>query len=156
MKKIIFFITVVAIIFNSCNAQKKGNKKNNDNVKNIPKTNIVVNKEYDDNGDLIKYDSVYTYYYSNIEGNPKLEDSILNKFKSTFNDKYFFSNEPFFDNLFFNDSLLIYDFYKEDFFTKRFYDNMQMMEQLFMQMDSVKNHFFYNNNLTRKIRDLII
>ncbi len=150
MKRIIFFVVMFAMIFSSCEAQKKEKEKNSDNIKTAPKTNIIVNKEYDDNGNLIKYDSTYTYYYSNIEGNPELKDSILNQFKNTFNDKYFFSDEPFFDNLFFNDSLLMYDFYKEDFFTKRFNDNMKMMEQLFMQMDSVKNQFFLQQQFDKK------
>jgi hypothetical protein len=143
-----FLVVVFAMFFSSCEAQKK--EKEDNKTQNTPKTNIIVNKEYDDNGNLIRYDSTYTYYYSNIEENPELKDSILDVFKNTFNEKYFFSDEPFFENLFFNDSLMMYDFYKEDFFTKRFHDNMQMMEQLFMQMDSVKNSFFLQQQFDTK------
>lgn len=43
---------------------------------------------------------------------------------------------------FFEDSLLKYDFYKNDFFHERFMNNMQQMERLFWEMDSIKNKFF--------------
>ncbi len=43
---------------------------------NQPKEDIKVNKEYDENGYLIRYDSTYTYYYSNIEGDEIVADSI--------------------------------------------------------------------------------
>ena len=108
-----------------------------------PKTNIIVNKEYDDKGNLIRYDSTYSSYYSNIETNKLLGDSVLNNFKNYFNQSYGFSNQPYFNNFFFEDSLLKYDFYKRDFFSNRFENNMEHMDKLFMEMDSLKNSFFY-------------
>jgi len=108
-----------------------------------PKTNIIVNKEYDDKGNLIRYDSTYSSYYSNIETNKHLGDSVFNNFKNYFNQSYVFSNQPYFNNFFFEDSLLKYDFYKRDFFSDRFQNNMDHMDKLFMEMDSLKNSFFY-------------
>ena len=35
-----------------------------------------------------------------------------------------------------------YDFYKNDFFHERFMNNMQQMERLFWEMDSIENKFF--------------
>ena len=49
---------------------------------NAPKENIRVNKEFDKNGNVIKYDSAYSYYYSNIKNNPVVADSIFNKFRN--------------------------------------------------------------------------
>ncbi|MCB4234259.1 hypothetical protein LDL59_01710 [Kaistella anthropi] len=48
---------------------------------NQPIEDIKVNKEYDENGNLIRYDSTYTYYYSNIEGDEIAADSIFNNFR---------------------------------------------------------------------------
>lgn len=120
--------------------KKKKNKETT--TKENPKTNIVVNKEYDNEGNLIRYDSTYSYYYSNTESDKGNMDSIYNEFRKHFKNHYFFSREPFFEDFFFEDSLLKYDFYKEDFFYKRFENNMKHMEQLFHDMDSVKNEFY--------------
>ena len=108
---------------------------------NQPKEDIKVNKEYDENGNLIRYDSTYTYYYSNIEGDEIAADSIFNNFRNMFEDNYSFSTTPYFNDLFFEDSLLKYDFYKNDFFHERFMNNMQQMERLFWEMDSIENKF---------------
>jgi hypothetical protein len=99
-----------------CNGQK-GKKEIADTTKvNVPKTDIRVNKEYDKNGNLIKYDSTYSYFYSNTKTNVGKRDSIFENFKNHFNQNNFFSNEPYFNDQFFQDSLLKYDFYKKDFF----------------------------------------
>jgi hypothetical protein len=137
---------IIAIAFSltflvGCNGQSKNEKNNSDN-KNKPQSSIKVNKEYDKDGNLIRYDSTYSYYYSNVQKNEALKDSIFNNFKSDFNEKYFFSDEPYFNNFFFQDSLLKYDFYKNDFFLKRFKDNMERMDSLFKGMDMFKNDFF--------------
>ena len=47
-----------------------------------------------------------------------------------FEDNYSFSTTPDFNDLFFEESLLKYDFYKNDFFHERFMNNMQQMERL--------------------------
>jgi hypothetical protein len=132
---------VLSLILHSCNGQIN-KEKNQDKNLNSPQTNIKVNKQYDKNGNLIRYDSTYSYYYSNIKNDTSLRDSIFNNFKSHFNQKYFFSDEPFFNHSFFEDSLLKYDFYKYDFFLNRFRRNMERMDSLFWGMDSVKNEFF--------------
>ena len=124
----------------SCSGQTKKSEKQLNNKS--PQSNIVVNKEYDKNGNLIKYDSTYSSYYSDIKKDSVLGDSIYNNFKKQFNHKYSFSNQPFFKNFFFEDSLLKYDFYKKDFFYNRFKRNMERMDSLFRDMDIMKNNYF--------------
>lgn len=146
-KWITMFIAI-SLIFSGCNGQeikKDINKNNADSTlisENQPKEDIKVNKEYDKDGNLIRYDSTYTYYYSNIDGNKAAGDSIFNNFRSMFENRYPFSTKPYFDDLFFEDSLLHYDFYKKDFFHERFMQNMQRMDRMFWEMDSIKNKFF--------------
>lgn len=132
----------LSFLITGCNGQTKQEIENTKTDSIKPKTDIRVNKEYDDNGNLIKYDSSYSYYYSNIENDSLVSDSIFTDFRNFFNKRYSFSNEPFFHNYFFEDSLLHYDFYKQDFFSNRFRKNMEYMDQLFWEMDSVKNYFF--------------
>lgn len=146
-------MSVLILILSACkNGQNKekdkiADKKEimSDSLQN-PKTNIKVNKEYDDDGNLIRYDSTYSSFYSNIDIDKAKADSIFNKFKSDFNFRYPFSTKPYFDDLFFNDSLLKYDFYKKDFFDKRFNMNMRHMKDMFREMfgkmDSIKNKYY--------------
>ncbi len=147
MKKLIIFPILTVLFLSACNSDKQTVEKKDD--KNIvsaetikPDTLIKVKKEYDKNGNLIKFDSLYSYYYSNITQDSLLRDSIFNEFKKYFNEKYFFSDKDYFNKLFFEDSLLKYDFYKDDFFKNRYMDNSLKMDKLFKEMDSIKNNFF--------------
>ena len=143
MKRIWILFIAVTLILGSCNGQEKQIKNDNlSAVKNVPKEDIKVSKEYDKDGNLIKYDSTYTYFYSNIENDTITEDSIFTNFKKLFDLQYPFSFRSYFDDLFFEDSLMKYDFYKKDFFTKRFIQNLEKTEKMFQEMDSIKNHFF--------------
>lgn len=143
MKHIWILFFAATITFSSCNGQDIQNKKHKLNdVQNTPKANVKVNKEYDKNGNLVKYDSTYTYFYTNIVNDSLAKDSIFNNFKNMIESKYSFSHKPFFNDLFFEDSLMKYDFYKEDFFSERFKRNMEQAEEIFKEMDSIKNRFF--------------
>jgi hypothetical protein len=142
MKQVLSITLAFIMILFSCEGQTKStDKKGKDN---LPQTNIKVNKEYDKNGNIIRFDSTYSSYYSNIKSDSVLKDSIFKNFKNEFNQNYIFSNEPYFKNFFFADSLLKYDFYKKDFFYNRFRNNMEHMDSLFREMDKMKNNFFNN------------
>lgn len=124
----------------SCNGRTENRDKSLSD--NVPQKNIVVNKEYDEKGNLIKYDSTYSYYYSNVKEDSHLRDSIFQNFTDHFNQNYSFSKHPYFEDFFFQDTLLNYDFYKKDFFYERFKNNMSRMDSLFKEMDILKNDFF--------------
>jgi len=142
MIRIDLIVIALSVALISCNGQTKKEKSSGGDPSGNPQTSIKVDKKYDSNGNLIKYDSTYSYYYSNIQNKENLMDSVFNNFKSEFNQKYFFSRNPYFDDLFFQDSLLKYDFYRKDFFINRFRNNIRMMDSLFWGMDSLKNSFF--------------
>lgn len=139
-----FSLLIIAFIFilGSCTGQQNNEKtgKSKDTIK--PTTSYHVNEEYDDDGNLIRYDSSYSYYYSNIEGDKDKADSIFGAFKTKFKAMYPVSFGPFFDEFFFKDSLLKYDFYKNDFFMKRHQLNKSLMDAMFFKMDSFKNEYF--------------
>ncbi len=125
-------------------------KLKKDTKENKPNETIIVDKKYDENGNLIKYDSAYTYYYSNVKDDTLLMDSLFNHFRFQFNQKFLFSEDPFFKDFFFQDSLLNYGFYTKDLFLNRFKNNQNTMDKLFFDMDSIKNLFFleqYDDNL---------
>lgn len=138
IKNTIILSLLFPISVYSCTGQKK-----EDAIVDIPNgkqplTNIKVTKEYDKLGNLVKYDSTYSYYYSNIDKNTNVKDSMMTKFMKRFNERYLFSGEPYFKTLFFQDSLLNYDFYKKDFFIERFRNNTERMNQMFLEILSTK------------------
>jgi len=141
MIRIDFIAIALSVALISCNGQTNKDKSAADPTIN-PQTHIKVEKKYDSKGNLIKFDSTYSYYYSNIKDKKNLRDSVFNNFKKEFNQKYFFSRNPYFNDFFFQDSLLKYDFYRRDFFLNRFQNNIRMMDSLFWGMDSLKNSFF--------------
>jgi len=147
MKRIVLFSMLLIAGLSGCNAQSSPGQDNhdrNDTLKVQPDINIRVNKEYDENGNLIRYDSTYTYVYSNIDNNVQLRDSIFNEFMQHFNEHFGIKDDPFFNDMFFNDSLLQYDFYKKDFFRDRFNENQGWIEKMLREMDSLKNEFYEN------------
>jgi len=136
---------MLTVLFFSCNAQM--NRVNNDSQlnhsgNNKPQTNIKVNKVYDKDGNLVKYDSVYTYFYSNMNNDSVAQDSMFGNFSNEFYNQLPNINRNFFDNQFFNDTSFLKDFYNNDFFSNRFHNNMDMMDKMFQHMDSIKNSFY--------------
>lgn len=145
MRQILLSLVLFAFALTSCNGQNNDKTNNRDTTaisQTKPKTDIKVNKEYDKDGNLVRFDSTYSYYYSNIENDTILADSIFNSFRKNFNEQFNFYNDPFFNELFFQDSLIKYDFYRKDFFDKRFRYNQEHINKLFFEMDSLKNLFF--------------
>jgi hypothetical protein len=150
------FLSFLAVLFFSCSGQnqKKQNHVQNksDNLKpglsssadtsNRPKIKVNVNKTYDDKGQIVRFDSTYSYFYTSPKGIAhSTNDSVFNQFQSFFNQSYpnFFENQN--KNVFFNDSLFKYDFFNEDYFLKRFQLNQKNFEGFYRRMDSVKQDF---------------
>ncbi|MGQ7869101.1 hypothetical protein [Sunxiuqinia sp. sy24] len=141
MKYIGLSTTLLLFLLSSCSGQPRSDQMESlDSI--TPKTDIVVNRQFDENGNLIRYDSTYTQFYNSVEQDSLMADSILNEFKDRFNLQYPFSDRSYFNDFFFQDSLLQYDFYKKNFFYERFQNNMKRMDSLFQEMDSMKNRFF--------------
>jgi hypothetical protein len=152
---VILFINMMLI---SCNEKSKGQDfkdrdKNTASVRNSvnkPKVNIHVNKHYDDNGNVIGFDSTYSSYYSNIEGDTMKTDSLFQSF-----DRYFDTNHSLFfkdrlNNLFFNDSLGYPDFFHKDYFMRRYELNDDYFKDMMQRMDSIKNRFYQNESNRKK------
>ena len=68
MKKLTTLLLMFIII--GCNSQEKDKKQTENNLKEDsivkPEEKWDVHKEYDEFGNLIKYDSIYSWSYSNI------------------------------------------------------------------------------------------
>lgn len=73
MKKLNVILLIILLFSITINAQKK------DSIKQ-PEEKIEVNKEFDEDGNLIRYDSIYSYSSSNLKMDAKRIDSIMNHF----------------------------------------------------------------------------
>lgn len=148
MKNTIYIIIFCFLIFTSCEAQNKDNNQNkkvSDSIEvfnHTPKIDIKVNKQFDEDGNQIGFDSTYTSYYSNVEGDTMLMDSLFKQFSPFFQSRYpdFFNSQ--FDNIFFNDSMIYDDFFRADFFKKRFEMHNKHLKRIMNEMDSIKNEFY--------------
>lgn len=135
MKAMILLFIVNALIL-SCNSQEIKSKHSG---KKKPHESIKVTKKYDENGNLVELDSVYTSYYSNFEGDTLNTDSIMNEFSEYFNSSF---NQVFSDGFYSADSMLMPGFFHHDFFENQFLEHNRVMHEMLQQMDSLKNSFF--------------
>jgi hypothetical protein len=143
--KYLMAIMLLSFLVGGCNGQKNQNEKSAKQLALTdttyrPKVDVRVNKKYDDKGNLIQYDSTYSYYYSSpgMFENSISSDSLFSNFKIQMRNDYKGLLDDNMNSIFFNDSLFKYDFYNNDYFSKRFKLNMLKFENMFREMDSLK------------------
>ena len=134
---VLFLIGVTA-----CQAQDKD--KTMAQRQEEPKGKWQVHREYDENGNLVKYDSVYVWSSSNIKGFPKNQnlDSLLKSYKR-YMGKSGFSPEQFDFSLFENpDSLFNKNFFDNEFFFDNWIESDgKRIRQMMRRMDSLRMRF---------------
>ena len=148
----ILFVTSALVSYSSNKRPKNDVKiQTSDTLKNNPKIDIHVNKQYDKNGNIVKYDSSYSYVYTSTNGdtsNLKM-DSIFNSFKPFFFDKNMIGNpfEQFFsqDSLYQQDSLYR-SFFDPELFMQQFENNQFNFEDMMRQIDSLRNLYLKQQN----------
>jgi len=152
------FLIILSFLFSSCNEKSNGQDRAElkqerlqaQDSTNKPKVNIKVNKHYDDKGNVIGFDSTYTSYYSNVQGDTARMDSLMHSFDKYFKrDHFSFFNDEF-DRMFFSDSLRYPDFFHKDFFMKRYELNDHYLRDMMERMDSIKNRFYQQRSEANK------
>lgn len=132
----------------ACKGQSEKNKqaelKTEDNK---PQSSWKVNREYDKNGNLVKYDSTYVWTYSSKDGKMQdvAADSVLAAFRNRFSTDFpsFFNNDP--DRLMMNDSSFYSNFGMPDYFMKSWEQHQKQMSMMMQRMDSLRNDFLKDN-----------
>ena len=132
------------LVVTGCNAQTAKSKSQSFNdTSSRPRVEWKVNKQYDDKGNIIGYDSTYTWSYSTKSGKglPVSADSVMNSFRRQFNTDFpdLFNNS--FGGPVWNDSLFYNDFLKPDYFMRKYHDHYFDMEQMMRSLDSMRNGF---------------
>lgn len=150
MRTNILVLMLMLLGVTGCNAQEKEKTaaadKNEKLQAEIPKGNWKVNKEFDENGNLISYDSTYVYSYSTINGdtisNAQM-DEVFRSFDSFFKSEHRMGPSAFMGS-FLNDSLHgSQNFFEDDFFSNRMLS--EHFQQQIRMMDSIRNQFLRQN-----------
>ncbi|QVY66385.1 hypothetical protein [Polaribacter sp. Q13] len=140
MKKYILLF-MLGLLSVGCKGQENETKKvekggNKTNVIEEPKGTWKVDKEFDENGNLTKYDSIYSW-----SSNKKLEnlslsdrDSLIESFKSRFFSNFSGFENQGFDNVFSKDSLFSKHFFNDHFFESEFGNDFMNIDTLRQQM----------------------
>ena len=156
VKSIIYSLLLLISVGHCNNSLEKGEEKKlathpTPDTSSNPKVAVKVNKKYDAHGNLIKFDSTYTYIYTSkgMDSIKVAMDTLINRFKSTYKNGFSGVLNKRLDELFLNDSLFKYDFLNDDFFTKRFNLNTQRLNEAFQEVDSLKNAFL-NQSLKKQ------
>lgn len=102
-------------------------EKRNENISEqetseMPRENVKVTKEFDENGNLIRYDSVYTYFYSNTKTSQNPEEIM--KYLEEIEQRFKFPGQSIFDQ-FFNDDEFFFKNYYSDFYNKEIIKDFQ-------------------------------
>ncbi|WP_010518604.1 hypothetical protein [Croceivirga radicis] len=142
------YLSLISWLFlQSCNGQETGKTEKPLQDSKNDTGNWSVSKEYDDYGNLISYDSVYTWASSPeiTKGN---KDSILQQLQHHFYKR--FHGMPSGGNEFLNekDSLLISDFFNDDFFESEFGKEFMQLDKLHEQLWDKHRNFFEKYGLT--------
>ncbi len=138
MKTNFLIICLVFASLSSCNSQNLDKAKQKQG-KNHPITNSEVHRKYDDKGNLIEFDSTYTSYYSSVEGDTIIMDSIPENFELFFNTHWpGIASNDFLEM----DTTFTPGFFHKNFFEKQFIEQDEVMMKMMQEMDSIKNEFF--------------
>ncbi|MDO6492499.1 MULTISPECIES: hypothetical protein [unclassified Cellulophaga] len=149
MKKYIL-ISFLILLNVSCNGQNSSNKINTETTKKVPEGNWKVNKQYDDKGNLVQYDSVYSWSSSNKYDNLSdvQRDSIISNYKSKF-----FSSFNTFPKQMRIDSLFMDDFFNEDFFSSDFGEDFMQLDKIRDRMMQQQQQFFNKYSSKNKLKE---
>lgn len=142
MKKLRLMTMLLTFLLVSCNGQIKSEKQGQQQDTIKPEIDISVHKEYDEQGNLISIDSIYSYFYSNIKNDSLLEKEIFNNFKLDFNSRFKSIDSLFMKDFFIEAPFKLNDFYTEEYFQNHYKEHQKRIENLYKQMDSLKNRYY--------------
>ncbi|NNF86292.1 MAG: hypothetical protein HKM26_07035 [Winogradskyella sp.] len=149
MKNVIFFL-FVAILATSCNAQEANKDKDSitDHTLNkaeVPKGRWKVSKEVDENGNIIRYDSIYSWSsHGNLKDFTTTEsDSIFNHMRSMMKQQFSTFSTPMMPGFAHHDSIMK-RFFEDDNFSNSFNSGFPSMDDMMKQMEAMRQRFFNN------------
>jgi hypothetical protein len=136
MKTYVIFL-MMCLLSTSCSGQKKELSNNNSEVlEEKPQGTWRVDKEFDEDGNLIRYDSIYSWSSDNVykDLNTLERDSLLEQFKMRFFKQYSHFEDDGFESLFGVDSTFSKRYFNDDFFNSDFGKDFREVDDIFQHM----------------------
>ena len=146
MKKYVLFF-MIGLLSISCNGQKNEQKtetiESEGKLIEQPKGTWKVDKQFDENGNLIRYDSIYSWSSNGKFDNFSMsdKDSLMQSFKSRFFKNYSGFENQWFESVFSQDSLFSKRFFNDDFFGSNFGNELMEIDKLMQQMRARQKEF---------------
>lgn len=131
---------ILGLLSANCNGQNKDlnteSKSNEGNITETPKSSWKVNKEFDEDGNLIRYDSIYSWSSNGKFDNLTVQkrDSLIQTYKSKFFTNFSGFENQGFEDMFSEDSLFSRHFFNDDFFKSDFGNDFMDIELIRKQM----------------------
>ncbi|NDV41689.1 hypothetical protein [Flagellimonas sediminis] len=146
MKSTLMLVPAMLLMV-SCHGQEHKTDQTTENKDKVtmeqPKGDWKVNREFDKDGNLIRYDSIYTWSSSDYAD--KLDrmdkDSLLQSFTSRFSGSFSPFNEEDFHSFFADDSLFTQRFFKEDFFESPIGKDFMDLDEIQKRMMDMQKKF---------------
>ncbi|CDF79529.1 conserved hypothetical protein [Formosa agariphila KMM 3901] len=146
-------LAMMSLLTVSCNGQEPEIQKRDKNTVEQPKGSWNVNKEFDADGNLIRYDSIYSW--SSYDTLDKLSaadrDSLLQHMKSRFFTNFSGFENQGFEHVFTNDSIFSKHYFNDDFFGSDFGHDFMDIDKIRQQMIARQKAFLekYNEALIK-------
>lgn len=161
MKTYITLLMAVLLSLNSCKGQEKKEdeiaKEGNKKELELPKGTWKVDKEFDENGNLIRYDSIYSWSSDDsLNDLANLnKDSLLSNFESKFYRRFSQFKNQGFEDIFEPDSLFSKQFFNDDFFESDFGEDFIELDKIHKRMLERQQRFLkkYHSDFETKEKD---
>ena len=133
-------LLMISLFCISCNAQnnetKQELKAKPNSLMEQPKGSWKVDKEFDENGNLIRYDSIYSWSSSsNLDDLSTFEkDSLLKSFEDRFFKNFSNFKDQGFEDIFSSDSVFSKRFFNDDFFGSNFGNDLMDIDKIRQRM----------------------
>lgn len=140
MKRLLILLLIGMIT--SCIGQEKKEEVKEEQAE-TPQGQWKVHREYDQDGNLIRYDSIYSWSYSAQNGESLTInlDSIMDEFRGYFNEETPYKWKKDFSYFPDADSLFMKDFFTDDYFFRNWQEHQDEIEKMIKKMDSSRNAF---------------
>lgn len=139
---------MIGLLSVSCNSQNNDiknteTKESDEEIVKEPKGTWKVDKEFDENGNLIRYDSIYSWSSDDKYNNLSLSerDSLMQTFKSRFFTNFSGFENQGFEDVFSKDSLFSKHFFNDDFFGSDFGSDFIDIDKIRQQMIARQKNF---------------
>ncbi len=109
-----------------------------------PKGTWKVDKEFDENGNLTRYDSIYSWSSTDNldELAQKNPDSLMQSLRSKFYRNFSGIDDQRFGDLFADDSLFTEQFFDDDFFDSEFGEDFMDIDRIRERMETMQQKFW--------------